>query len=458
MKSIKFRLVGSYFFIILITVLIFEIGITYFIKLYYVGNIENILKNEAIMCNEIYGELFETNEINFEADQIMDKFSQFTQAQVQILDLEGIVLADSSSASYPSYPISDQYLNSLSNHQFVVFEGKSKAQQEPYLSVTYLLQLAGKDVGMLRLTTSLAEVNQVIKQIDLFFIGLGVVVLMMVTMLSFLISNTIIRPVKKITLAAETMASGSFNVRIKKDKNDEIGRLIDVLNHMAEETCKHQKLKDDFIASVSHELRTPLTSIKGWSITLLEGDLEDQETLKCGLEIIESESNRLSGLVNELLDFSKLSAGEIVLNRSHFDFQQFLNYLITQMQPRAERLGLKLYLNYETHINEIFADQNRLKQVFINLLDNAIKFSEQGSEIKIVVSGIETLKIVIEDEGCGIKPEEIPKIQQRFYKGSSVKDGFGLGLAICKQIVELHNWKMTLESEVSKGTRVIIKL
>lgn len=255
------------------------------------------------------------------------------------------------------------------------------------------------------------------------------------------------------------MAQGRFDVRVSKRYDDEIGELGDTLNYMAQEVANQQKMKNDFIASISHELRTPLTSIMGWIITINSGDIDSKEELKEGLDIIERESKRLAELVDELLDFSKFDAGIITLRKSVVNLGELLKYIKRQMEPRAERKGITMTIDVDEHLPLIEADENRLKQVFINIIDNSFKFTQKGGYIDIIGRKNENgVLIRIEDSGCGIPEEDLPRVKQRFFKGSNVVSGSGLGLAICDEIVRLHNGKIDIESTVGKGTRVDVIL
>jgi signal transduction histidine kinase len=225
---------------------------------------------------------------------------------------------------------------------------------------------------------------------------------------------------------------------------------------MTEEITKAEEMKNDFIASVSHELRTPLTSIKGWAITLESGELDNKEEMKEGLKIIEDETERLSGLVEELLDFSRLSGGKMKLKCEICDLEPLLKQIANQMKPRAIRQNIRLICDINK-LSQIKIDKNRIRQVIINIIDNSFKFTPQNGEIKI--SAFEENKkviIKISDSGIGIKEEDKEKVMKKFYKGDSKYSGSGLGLAICKEIIMLHGGSISLKSEEGKGTEIKI--
>ena len=180
------------------------------------------------------------------------------------------------------------------------------------MAVSYPLEVDGEVVGIIRFITSLEEIDGVISNIMFIFISISAAVLIMGVVLSIILANSIIEPIKYLNKVAEKMGSGNLSVRSAINKENEIGQLSNTLNFMANEISKREQLKNEFISSVSHELRTPLTAIKGWTITLNSSET-DKETLKLGFEIIEKETDRLSLMVEELLDFSRLINEKVTL-------------------------------------------------------------------------------------------------------------------------------------------------
>jgi signal transduction histidine kinase len=277
-----------------------------------------------------------------------------------------------------------------------------------------------------------------------------------ISTVSISISQSIIKPINSITDTAKKMAKGNFNVKASKKYDDEVGTLSDTLNYMADEILKSEKLKNDFISSISHELRTPLTSIKGWAFTLKRPGFNDDRKREEALDIIIEESERLTSLVEELLDFSRFQAGRITLNLENVNLGELLNKTISELEPRFERNNIFVQ-NKIQEVQLIKADKNRLKQVFINILDNAVKFSEAGGIITIeLFSNEKEIVIAIEDTGCGIPEEDLKKVLQKFYKVQINKPGSGIGLAVCDEIIKLHGGKIEIESKEGAGTKVSI--
>ena len=204
---------------------------------------------------------------------------------------------------------------------------------------------------------------------------------------------------------------------------------------------------------LSHELRTPLTAIKGWTITLNSSET-DKETLKLGFEIIEKETDRLTLMVEELLDFSRLINDKVTLEKKQFNIKDLISHIESFMIPRAKKENIALVI--KNNVDEfIYADVNRMKQVFINILDNAFKFNKPGGRVEFDVYKIEDkIKFVINDDGSGISKEDLPKIKEKFFKGKSSKSQNGIGLSICDEIIQLHNGEFNIYSELGIGTKV----
>jgi len=275
---------------------------------------------------------------------------------------------------------------------------------------------------------------------------------------SVMISISITDPLNQVTNVAKQMAKGNFSVKAKTRYNDEVGSMADTLNYMSEEILKNEKLKNDFISSISHELRTPLTSIKGWALTLKLKQFTDPVKRENGLNIIIEESERLTDLVEELLDFSKFQSGRITLNIEEVNIEEVLLSVVNQMQPRAERNSIMLKSCIE-NIPCIKADKNRLRQVLINIIDNGLKFTPEEGRVDVTASLKDNeVEILISDTGCGIKTEDISNVTKKFFKGDSKKAGSGIGLAICDEIIRLHGGRLSVESTLREGTTIGIYL
>lgn len=457
MKSIRFRLILSYITITLLTLFILDCFLIVSIRNYYFDNIQQILSKQA----ELSGKFYEKYIHNDDMESLLNTFSSNTSAQVQIINTSHVLIEDSS-GYHKNLKLDYPDIASALNGGLGVWNGKLKETGEPVMSVSYPLKNDRKvTIGVIRLSSSLIDVINIVNKITIIIIAFSIIVLIFVIFISLFISATIINPVKKITESAEIIAHGNFKVRIDKQYDDEIGKLSDTLNYMAEELTKHDKLKNEFIASVSHELRTPLTSINGWAITLMRDEIQEKDKINYGLKIIEQESLRLKSLVDELLDFSKLSSGKITLKYEYMDINELINSVTAQLQLRAEHQGIRISLNLDDKIDLISADSNRIKQVLINVMDNSLKFIGQKPLGTINISTFlcsDCVKITVEDSGSGISEDNLKKVKDKFFKADMKAPGSGLGLAICDEIISLHGGKFTIDSILGKGTTVTIFL
>lgn len=456
-KSIKTRLLGNFIVVILISVIIFEALLIYFTRYYFYNNVENVLTNQIKTSSDFYSKYFSNVTLEENVIDHVDVFWQQTSAQVQIVDPSGRVLLDSVGVENKRPLTSSDFHDALKGEKGVNI-GKVEYGRDKVMTVSYPLKSDEKVVGVLRFITSLKEVDKVLQNISLIFISIGVIVVIITGAVGLFLAYSIVLPLKEVTGGAELMAGGNMKIRIKKKRDDEIGKLTDTLNYMAGEVEKREEIKNDFISLVSHELRTPLTAIKGWASTLRRFDPSEKEVFEDGLTIIEKESDRLTDMVEELLDFSSFVSGKISLKKEKSDLKSIFNFIEKQMRPRAEKEGINLQVIYN-ELPMIELDQDRIKQVLINLLGNAFKFTPADGTVTLCAfkeGG--SMVIAVKDTGCGISKEELPRIKEKFYKGKNSKSQTGLGLSICDEIVKLHHGSLLIESEVNVGTEVMVKL
>ena len=218
-------------------------------------------------------------------------------------------------------------------------------------------------------------------------------------------------------------------------------------------------MQAEFISQLSHELRTPLTVINGWSETLLLDERMDADTRQ-GLKIISGEAKRLTEMVMELLDFTRMQDGRMTLNVEPTDIRSEFEDTVYMYGSRLSQEGIQLqYIDDGEDIPEIPCDPKRLRQVFLNILDNAAKHGGEGKRIEATMKYEKDAVVVrIRDFGPGIPEDEIPLVKKKFYKGSSKARGTGIGLAVCDEIVEMHGGTLTLENALGGGTLVTVRL
>ncbi|MGA9289500.1 MAG: HAMP domain-containing sensor histidine kinase [Anaerobacillus sp.] len=329
---------------------------------------------------------------------------------------------------------------------------------EKILSVYSPLKYNEQTIAVLRYKSTLEEVDRAIRQIMTFvtFIGLSVAVL--VFLISLRLSHSIVRPIKEITSASSRMAMGHFSTRMNEGYKHELGELSRTLNYMADEIKKTDKMKSDFISSISHEIRTPLTGIKGWVETMKADDSLTRQELDQGFQIISSETDRLIVLLEELLDFSHFQSNRMKLHRSPTRLDHLIEQTIIQSSSKAKKAGVTLLVKHLIE-KDILIDGNRMKQVLVNLVDNAIKYSPVHSTITVrMKEHADSMEIEVKDDGMGISKEQLPLIKNTFYQVNAEQSGSGIVLSIANEIIELHGGRIEIESVEGRGTSVFIIL
>ncbi|MDD2216171.1 MAG: HAMP domain-containing sensor histidine kinase, partial [Eubacteriales bacterium] len=447
----------NFMFIIVITVIILEFFLITSIRKNYYENLEDTLTNQIQTSIDIYVKYFADATLQENVLNNVDVFWKQATAQVEIIDIDGQVMMNSQGILADSVTGMDDVQVALQGKRGK-WIGSVPYDTEKVMAVACPIVVDDKQVGVLRFIASLREVNNEIRSIAWSYLFFGGVVIIFSGLVSIILANSIVKPIKQLTLVAEQMAMGNYKVKSVQKSKDEIGKLSETLNYLASEILKKDELKNDFISSVSHELRTPLTSIKGWAITLKQG-YENNMLLQDGLNIIEKESDRLTDMVSELLDFSRFVSGKTVLNREQVNVAEVLEHLRIQLTPKALREEIDFQVQHESVNPILFTDENRLKQVLINLLDNAFKFTTPGGRVSLKgISDEEQYYFYIEDNGCGIPEEELPRVKEKFYKGNSSKSQNGIGLSISDEIIKLMNGKCEIRSKVGQGTQVTITI
>ena len=460
MKSIRSKLLKNFLIVIILTVLILDILTLLCLKGYYYKNTQNTLLNQLESSIKFYQKYFSNNKLMENIYENVDVFLNTNDEQIEILDSDGNLLMD-------SYGVRDTELLSTPDiakakaGEVGVWTGKVNCYNDKVMIVSKAITSKidiNERIGIVRIIFSLEEVHKIIDSFSILFLAISVIVGMLGIIMSLIIARDIVYPIKKITEVAKEMAKGNLNIRSNITDNIEIAQLSKTLNYMGCEVEKREKLKNEFISSISHELRTPLTSIKGWAVTL-KYDCSDMETVALGLDIIEKESDRLTDMVEELLDFSKLINGVITLNVKENDVKSFIEYIANYMRPRADREKKRFIINIDKNVGKVYFDENRIKQVLSNIIDNAFKFTGEHGEIILSVKRENgNLVFIVKDNGSGISIKDLPRVKDKFYKGKNSNSRNGIGLSICDEIVNLHNGSLEIESKENEGTEVVIKI
>lgn len=451
----KRKVILYFMIIILFTLGLVMIGFSIGIRQYYYQGIANTFQSQAEAVPSVWKEQIDFTNANLvdSSDEIIKNY-RFKGAELQLLKRNG-QLIQSFSGFYEDkiYSVDPSVLDLKTTYKIE----KNEYSNEEIMAVYTPLVFDGQVVGVLRYVTSLTKVNTLISNL----LGYGMIICTVIAVIVFLISlrlgNTIVKPLNDIINFTKKMAEGRYKEKIENIYPYELGEMAKMLNYMGDEILKTDRLKNDFISSVSHELRTPLTGIKGWVETMRDSNGLSDEEFQFGLKIIDDESERLISLVENLLDFSRYQSDRIKLILSEVKVDELIREVTFQLQKKVEKKEIQCIV--ETIPLVITADGNKLKQVILNILDNAIKFSYKDSIIHVTQSISNNVVLIkISDTGIGIKEENLNYVMGSFYKIDPKSIGAGLGLVISKNIVDMHKGALQIDSEYGKGTSITISL
>lgn len=451
--SLKVKLFLYAFAIFMIFILGFEFFSYLTLKDYHYNNLKNFMHTQVKLSSELY--VNQLGDFTL-ADNVLNENFSFlnnVDGQIQIIDNSGKVLYDNTASNQIGKVV-------LAEDVKQALDGTSGTgisflgTREKILSVSVPLNDKSVQVGVLRTSASLKSTDLNIAKQFIIFIIFGSVAAIIGGILSWYLSRRIFKPINKLTEVAKKYSDGQYEEKSNIPYKGEIGELAKTMDQMSENIIEKEAIKTEFISSVSHELRTPLTSIKGWSITLQDDGI-DRDLTNEGLQIIEKESDRLSDMVEDLLDFSRFTSPKFKLSKSTFNIIDAAQTIISQLKPRVSEKSINLLFNYNQREIDVVADINRIKQVFINLIDNAIKFTPiEGTIVVNIEDHEEKVVCQVIDTGIGIGEDEIDKVTQKFYKGTSSESHTGLGLSICEEIVKAHNGRLSITSIEGDGTTV----
>ena len=458
--SIKFSVIKIVMLFVITVVIGFEIFSFNSIRIYYESALADSMKNQARINQLQYSNYM--NRYDLSDIIIGDKnlFYRQNDTQVQILDNSGVVLFDSQASNQVGKKLETIDVNSAIEGKQEFIKSKRESTGDKVLSLSYPLVSSEQQVGIIRLTSSLEKVDKRISDDTFWYILFGLIVIFAALIISFFAATNFIKPINDLIDVSEKLATGDYSVGANVKGNNEISELAITLNNLSENIVKREDMKNEFISSVSHELRTPLTSIKGWAITLQAPEIQkNDDMMSQGLKIIEDEGDRLSMMVEDLLDFSRLSSTNYKYDKEKLDIVELSKQIHTQLYPRtqSQNIDFKFVTIYKNIM--VYADKNRMKEVLINIIDNAIKFTDEGGNIDLIIDQNEDkVLITVKDNGEGIKEDEIAFVASKFYKGSSSKSHTGLGLSICEEIIKGHGGKLVIKSKYTVGTSVIVEI
>lgn len=457
-KSIANRWFINSFSVVAILLVVLDIAFFFIIRAFYYNAARQYIETEANIVAGVLERFYDDTSTNYseEIRTAVEEFEKKNYAELMAINTQGkVFLSSSGFTPAESYDMPD-YDEAKSDPSGTGYYVGYLESMEKYMAFSVALK-SGASGNAIRIITSLEQVDAQIIILTLVIGAASVVVILLLFALGMYFIKSIVRPIQNIGESARRLATGDFTVRIEAERNDEIGELCTVFNYMADELKSADSIKNEFISSISHELRTPLTAIRGWTETIYE--IDDPAMRKKGLQIIGRETERLSSMVEELLDFSRMQNGRFTLQKANTDIIAELSDAVLMYSEKAK--DDKIAIEYEENeaIAIVNGDKNRLRQVFINILDNALKYTGAGGTVHIDAAISEgKILITIADNGCGISKSDLPKIKNRFYKANNTVRGSGIGLAVADEIVKMHGGELTVNSELGRGTAVEISL
>ena len=436
--------------------------VTMVFSAYYYSSMTSDLKYRAQTTTAFFDEYLNQNyKEYFQACvDYVKGFENKNTLELQFIDEKGQIVASSYGTWPGDSPTTPDIQDAISSRTIQTYDDREPTTGEHIIAVSSpVLYSNGEVIGVMRYVTSTRLLDMQILKIC----GLALIMLLVVLAIVLFSSNyyirTILLPLNAIIQKAKQITSGSYGMQIQTKYDDEIGELAQTINEMSAQISQNEIIQRDFISSLSHELRTPLTAIAGWSETLLAGDTLDSDTER-GMKIISRETQRLTEMVLELLDFTRIQDGRMTLNMREADIRAEFEDTVYMYSSRLTHDDIHLeYFDNDDDIPEITCDPERLRQVFLNILDNAAKHGGSGQRIEASMTLEKEYVVVrIRDYGPGIPDDEIPLVKKKFYKGSSKARGTGIGLAVCDEIVEMHRGTLTLENADGGGTMVTVSL
>lgn len=442
--------------------LVCVIGITAAFAAYYYSTMDSDMRYRAKTSSDFFANYQNLNYQDYYQSCIKyaNTFKDKNDIELQFISTKGDLIASSYGQWSVELLTTSDITDAISTRGPASFVGKNTQTDERIMAVsTPVIYKNGEVIGVLRYVTSTRIMDMQIVYIAMIAFGALAVVILIVLLSSNYYIRSILVPLGEIIEKAQIITGGSYGTQIPKHYDDEIGDLADAINEMSLKINQNEKMQTDFISSLSHELRTPLTAINGWSETILDSENVDQATRR-GVKIIHRETQRLTEMVLDLLDFTRIQDGRMTLNVEMTDIRSEFEDTVFMYGSRLQQDGITL--NYEENdddIPEISCDPKRLRQVFLNILDNAAKHGGEGKKIDAAMTYENGNVVVrIRDYGAGIPEDEIPLVKKKFYKGSSKARGSGIGLAVCDEIVQMHGGTLTLANAPEGGTVVTISL
>ena len=389
-----------------------------------------------------------------------ESFEDADRLELQFVNVQGFVETSSYGVTAGASVGTPDVAQAVETGEICSWRGRNPATGERILSVSAPMRYSDdRIIGVMRFVTSMRLVDRAALQSALVVSAVALAVVLVIILTSLYFIRSVVTPIGEITHVVRRVADGSYGARIQKQYPDEIGELVDSINEMSVKISQSEKAQTEFVSSVSHELRTPLTAITGWAETIAYDDQLNDDTRR-GVGIILREARRLTKMVEELLEFTRMQDGRFTLNIEDTDVEAELEDTIFTYREllRQENMSLE-YTPSPEPLPTIPADPERLKQVFLNILDNARKYGRDGKRILASAEREgQWLILAFRDFGPGIPEDDLENVKKKFYKGNSKERGSGIGLAVCDEIVKYHGGRLVLQNAEGGGLRVTVLL
>lgn len=482
MKSILSKVwlsITSLVLIILLIIWLYQISL---LEKFYIKERTDILLNEGKKITSLIS--ITDNQITFSEDVIaeINSFKSSFNAKITIVDSQTKILFSHPAEQYfkTNFSVTNpnefhfeniiahvlnnpELLSSLENYAGVINQNFKNTSKRSFIIVKIPINKDTNVLGNIILTSPVAPIKEATSILRKQLSIISVISILIATLLAFLLAKLFTKPILKITETSKKIAHGDFTANVILNSKDEIRLLGDTINNMSTQLGQIEKFRRDFIANTSHELKTPISLIKAYAELVKDVDGEDKRNRDEHLQVILDESNRLTNMVEDILYLSQMEAGYYKPNYAQFSLKETINRVIEKLSFFGDKKNIMLTLEWDNENTTICADEEKIYQIFLNSINNAISHSYENGEVKIKITSMDThLRIEIKDQGKGIPKEDLPYIWDRFYKVDKSRkrddSGTGLGMAIVKNILEAHNFKYGIESELNNGTLVWIEI
>ncbi len=326
----------------------------------------------------------------------------------------------------------------------------------PVITVGAPISIDGNVKGAVFIHKTLLSVNQSLYSVNRVLLITGLIYAVVAVLLCTIFSSYLLRPLKRLSNMTKELAKGNFDVRVKVSSHDEVGQLAETFNQAAEDLERYEATRSSFIASVSHELRSPMTSMQGLVQAMLDGTIKDDQR-DYYLNVVLGETKRLSILINDLLDLTRMESGTFPMDIKKIDINEIIRRTVITFENRIRKEKIDVDIEMSDGRCMVMGDKDRMAQVMVNLIDNAVKFTPEGGKLAVrVAEEGKTVKVSVINSGKPIAEEELPLVFVRFYKTDKSRnreqEGTGLGLSIVKKIIEQHGQKIWVTSSEEEGT------